>query len=110
MNLALEIMKGVLEAEKEAEIIRQAALKEAEGIRSEANEKCKKIMLSSETDLKTEIDKLNEAALESAKPQVEAIAENAQAQCKALKESSAAKLDSAVEAIIRKVVAGHGNC
>jgi len=103
-------MKGVLEAEKEAENIRQAALRDAENIRAEANEKCKKIMLSSESDLDLEINRLNEAALESAKPQVEAIMENANSQCEALKESSAAKLNAAIEAIIRKVVVEHGNC
>ena len=110
MNLALEIMKGVLEAEKEAENIRQSALRDAENIRIEANERCKRIILSSESDLEIEINKLKEAALESAKPQVESIMENARAQCEALKEASASKQNAAIEAIIRKVVVEHGNC
>ena len=110
MNLALEIMKGVLEAEKEAENIRQAALRDAESIRAEANEKCKKIMLSSESDLEMEIRKLSEAALESVKPQVEAIMAQASEQCESLKESCAAKQNEAAEAIIRKVVVRDGNC
>ena len=110
MNLALEIMKGVLEAEKEAEIIRQTANKDAENIRIQANETCKKIILSSEADLEIEINKLSEAALESVKPQIEAIMAQANAQCEALKESCASKQTEAVDAIIRKVVVRDGNC
>ncbi len=107
--MALEIMKNIIEAERQADEIRQNAQKEAESIKSQAETKSFEILSQVKRNAKAEEKSLIEKAVEGTKDNVSQILKEADEKCNEIKYSAELKMAQAVEAVARKVVGEDGN-
>ncbi len=108
--MALEIMRGIVEAEKNADGIKAEALKEAENLKAETVRRSNEILASAKKEAKLVEEELIQKAVASSQPKISEILSEADSQCKKIKETAGAKKSEAVKAVLGRVVGDDGNC
>ena len=109
MKMAFEVVKNIVEAEKEVDVIKTKALMQAEEIKKQAEEKAIEMISETKRNAKQLREKAISEAVTKSKAEAEIIIAEAKVQCEKLRSASLEKKDRAVKAVIGKVVGINGD-
>ncbi len=102
--MAFEIIKSIVEAEKQAESIKIKATADAEEIKANALAKSSEIAADAKLKAKKEGENMIAQAITDSQPQKEEILEDVAKKCEAIKKTAEQRMEKAAEAVIGKVV------
>ncbi|MBR5468168.1 MAG: hypothetical protein IKU80_02935 [Firmicutes bacterium] len=107
--MAFEVIKNIVEAEKEAENIKLQAADKAQQIKADALKKAEEIALVFAREAKAKRAEMVKAAVEQSQSEVESILAEAKDKCTQVQDVANSRKDMAVKAVIRKVVGTDGD-
>ena len=107
--MAFDVIKNIVEAEKEAENIKLSAADKAQQIKADAVKKAEEIALNSAREAKAKRAEMVEKAVEQSQAEVESILAEAKEKCTQVQNLANSRKDMAVKAVIRKVVGTDGD-
>lgn len=107
--MAYEILKNIVEAEKQAETIKSQAALEADNIRSDCLKKIDAMYAQVKVQAAEEETKMVKSAVDKTKDKVKDIINQSTEVCKKIEQESKSKSTAAVNAVIGKVVGKNGN-
>lgn len=106
--MAFDVIKDIVEAEKEVDNIKSRANAEAEAIRAEAKVKAAEMIAEAKKQSKLNQTQMIKSAVENSQTDVEKIIAEAARKCEDVKKSAEERRDKAVQAVIGKVVGING--
>ena len=102
--MALEVMKSIVEAERQAQDSTTKAQEQAQALLADAKAQSAAMLSGVKKNAKAEEEARVSAAVSGSRQQVEQISKNADQVCESIRQKAAGKKNEAVNAIIGKVV------